>query len=221
MIDISAKEVDGTWYGIAYIGEELVATALDSTKEEAINSLLRSIPANGEHRILEKVSGFAERTMLMLKELEAGNEESKRFTLASQYLPEPAEKVLRAAAAIPIGYVASYGDIAKAVDTGPRIVGRIMARNPVYPIVPCHRVVGSDFSLVGYGGGKSPRALQAKLTRLSREARGFTTKKGVSVNGKNLIVYPAEYVIRKARKHLPDSPYQRKPVADTKLDNTG
>ena len=221
MIDVSTKEVDGTWFGVAYIGEKIVATALDSTKEEAIKSLLRSIPANVKYRILEKGSGFAEKTVLMLKELHAGNEESKRFALASQYLPEPAEKVLKAAAAIPIGYVTSYGDIAKAVDTGPRIVGRIMARNPVYPIVPCHRVVGSDFSLVGYGGEKSLRALQAKLTRLSREARGFTTKKEVLVNGKNLAVYPVECVLRKARKHLLDSAYQQKLVADTKLDNTG
>jgi O6-methylguanine-DNA--protein-cysteine methyltransferase len=67
-----------------------------------------------------------------------------------------------------------------------------MATNPLYPIVPCHRVVGADFSLVGYGGRKNLPALQAKLARLSKEAKGFATEKEVLVNGRRLTVYPVE-----------------------------
>ena len=46
-----------------------------------------------------------------------------------------------------------------------------MAGNPLYPIVPCHRVVGADMSLVGYGGKQTTGALTAKLSRLQAEAR--------------------------------------------------
>jgi methylated-DNA-[protein]-cysteine S-methyltransferase len=56
---------------------------------------------------------------------------------------------------IPFGATASYKDIAAAIGmpTSTRAVGRALATNPVPVIVPCHRVVGSDGTLVGFGGG--------------------------------------------------------------------
>ena len=79
------------------------------------------------------------------------------LTQASHYLvlvcQSYTQKVLKATAQIPLGYVTSYGSIAKAVGGGPRAVGNVMASNPFAPIVPCHRVVKSDFTLGGYGGG--------------------------------------------------------------------
>jgi methylated-DNA-[protein]-cysteine S-methyltransferase len=56
---------------------------------------------------------------------------------------------------IPYGTTASYGLIAERVgDPGAaRAVGRANARNPIPVIVPCHRVVGADGSLTGFGGG--------------------------------------------------------------------
>ena len=200
MINIHVKEVGGTWFGLAYTGEEIVATAIGLSKDKAVGNLVRSFQFDVEHQVVEEGSEFAEKTLLMLEELESGNEEHKSFSLAAKYVSEPVARVLKAAAAIPIGYVSSYGNIAKTADTEPKEVGRIMAMNPLYPIVPCHRVVGADFSLVGYGGGKSLPALQTKLARLSKEARGFTTEKEVPINGKILTVYPVEYVIKKARK---------------------
>ncbi len=200
MINIYVKETDGKWFGLAYVREEIVATAISSAKEEAIRSLMKSIQFDVEHQIVEEGSKFAEKTITMLKELESGNEESKSFSLATEYVHDSVAKVLKAAAAIPIGYVASYGNIAKTADTEPRIVGRIMATNPLYPIVPCHRVVGTDFSLVGYGGRRNLPALQAKLARLNKEAKGFTTEKEILVNGKKLTAYPVEQVITKAKK---------------------
>jgi hypothetical protein len=80
------------------------------------------------------------------------------------------------------------------------VVGQIMASNPLYPIVPCHRVVGSDFSLVGYGGRKSHQALRAKFDRLSKECKSFTSMKEISVNGKTLTMYPTENVVEKVKK---------------------
>jgi O-6-methylguanine DNA methyltransferase len=113
----------------------------------------------------------------------------------------PLAGVLKVAAAIPLGYVTSYGNIAKASHVEARDVGRIMASNPLYPIVPCHRVVGADLALVGYSGSKGPAALRAKLARLSKEARGFTAEQDVLVQGRPLRVYPVEWAIANAQKH--------------------
>jgi methylated-DNA-[protein]-cysteine S-methyltransferase len=57
--------------------------------------------------------------------------------------------------AIPYGETTSYGVIARSVGrpNAVRAVGQANGRNPIAIIVPCHRVIGSDRSLIGYGGG--------------------------------------------------------------------
>jgi methylated-DNA-[protein]-cysteine S-methyltransferase len=56
---------------------------------------------------------------------------------------------------IPYGEVVSYGDIAKAIGRprAYRAVGGANNKNPIGIIIPCHRVIGSDGKLVGYGSG--------------------------------------------------------------------
>lgn len=56
---------------------------------------------------------------------------------------------------IPYGETCSYAELARALDKpmAARAVGLANGRNPVAIIVPCHRVVGADGSLTGYGGG--------------------------------------------------------------------
>jgi len=56
---------------------------------------------------------------------------------------------------IPYGETATYGEIAERVGRPgkARAVGRANGSNPVAVIVPCHRVIGSDGTLTGYGGG--------------------------------------------------------------------
>ena len=56
---------------------------------------------------------------------------------------------------IPFGQTASYGDVARAIDRPKayRAVGNANNKNPVPLIVPCHRVIGSDGKLIGFGGG--------------------------------------------------------------------
>jgi O-6-methylguanine DNA methyltransferase len=76
-----------------------------------------------------------------------GNGTSQKLSFATEHLPVYTRKVLKAASSIPTGYVTSCGAIAKAAGGSPRAVGRIMASNPFAPIVPCHRVVSSDFML--------------------------------------------------------------------------
>jgi methylated-DNA-[protein]-cysteine S-methyltransferase len=64
-------------------------------------------------------------------------------------------KVWDALLEIPYGETASYGQIATQLGdpAAARAVGLANARNPVAVIVPCHRVIGADGSLTGYGGG--------------------------------------------------------------------
>jgi len=61
----------------------------------------------------------------------------------------------RALLTIPYGETRTYADIARAVSRprGFRAVGRANNRNPVAIVVPCHRVIASDGTLCGYGGG--------------------------------------------------------------------
>jgi methylated-DNA-[protein]-cysteine S-methyltransferase len=56
---------------------------------------------------------------------------------------------------VPFGEVTTYGALAARAGKprAARAVGTIMNRNPVPIVVPCHRVIGSNGSLVGYGGG--------------------------------------------------------------------
>ena len=56
---------------------------------------------------------------------------------------------------IPFGQTASYGDVARGVGSPRafRAVGNANNKNPIPLIIPCHRVIGSDGKLVGFGGG--------------------------------------------------------------------
>ena len=56
---------------------------------------------------------------------------------------------------IPFGKTVSYGDLARQLgkEAAVRAVGAANGRNPIPVIVPCHRVIGSDGSLTGFGGG--------------------------------------------------------------------
>ncbi len=55
---------------------------------------------------------------------------------------------------IPYGKTISYGEEAKAMNTkGFQAVGMANNQNPIAIIIPCHRVIGKDGSMVGYGGG--------------------------------------------------------------------
>jgi methylated-DNA-[protein]-cysteine S-methyltransferase len=64
-------------------------------------------------------------------------------------------KVWRALESIPYGEAISYSELACRIDKpkAVRAVGAANGRNPLPIVIPCHRVVGSDGSLTGYGGG--------------------------------------------------------------------
>jgi methylated-DNA-[protein]-cysteine S-methyltransferase len=63
--------------------------------------------------------------------------------------------VWKALRQIPCGKTISYGELAKRIGrpAAVRAVGLANGSNPIGVVVPCHRVIGSDGSLTGYGGG--------------------------------------------------------------------
>lgn len=69
---------------------------------------------------------------------------------------------------IPYGTTVSYGELARRIGNpkAVRAVASANATNPISILVPCHRVIGSDHRLTGYGGG-----LDAKRELLTLEAR--------------------------------------------------
>lgn len=80
--------------------------------------------------------------------------------------------VWRKIAEIPYGTTATYGEIAAAIGRpgAARAVGAASGANPVPVIIPCHRVIGSGGSLVGYGGGLDLKRFLLNLETLNLEA---------------------------------------------------
>ena len=79
------------------------------------------------------------------------------------------QRVWRALCDIPFGETVSYGELARRIGqpTASRAVGLANGRNPISIVVPCHRVIGADGSLTGYGGG-----LARKRWLLAHESKG-------------------------------------------------
>ncbi len=77
------------------------------------------------------------------------------------------KKVWAALMEIPYGKTASYGEIAKMVGSpkGARAVGMANHVNPIVVVVPCHRVIGANGKLVGYGGGMDKKVYLLDLEK--------------------------------------------------------
>jgi O-6-methylguanine DNA methyltransferase len=85
----------------------------------------------------------------------AGKRQSFDLPLDLRPLSPFQRQVLEATLAIPRGQTASYKAVAESVGRpkAVRAIGGVQAGNPIPIVIPCHRVVGSDGSLTGYGGG--------------------------------------------------------------------
>ncbi len=75
--------------------------------------------------------------------------------------------VLDALCAIPYGETRSYGEIAKQIGNpkAVRAVGAANGRNPIAIVIPCHRVIGHDGGLTGFGGGLPTKRYLLDLER--------------------------------------------------------
>lgn len=94
--------------------------------------------------------------------------ELKQFDLPLAPVGTPFQlKVWRALRDIPYGELVSYKTIAEAIGNpnAVRAVGGANGKNPIPIIVPCHRVIGSDGSLTGFGGGLATKKRLIDLER--------------------------------------------------------
>lgn len=116
----------------------------------------------------EGPSPLLEEAARQLREYFAGQRQAFSLPLAPRGTAFQLQ-VWQALQTIPYGEVRTYGEIARAIGKPKacRAVGMANHNNPISIIVPCHRVVGADGSLTGYGGG-----LAAKEFLLALEQGG-------------------------------------------------
>jgi methylated-DNA-[protein]-cysteine S-methyltransferase len=193
-IGVYVQNVEGVWFGVACDEKQIFATTFSKDEKAAIQSLTDCLPSEANFQVLPELSSFAERALKSVKSIYDGKGEFQALPLANKWLSPFKNRVLEVARLIPVGYVASYGALSEAAGGSPRAVGGVMATNRFAPIVPCHRVVRSDFTLGGFGGG-----LDLKVQMLTREKRGKGSLLDVPVKGRKLRVFPVERVLEKVK----------------------
>lgn len=131
-------------------------------RDNAVTLLTRtSEPARGEGR-----TALTDRVFQQMMEYLNGQRRAFDFpyTLRGTAFEQ---KVWQALCAIPYGETRTYGEIAAAVGSPKacRAVGRANHCNPILIAVPCHRVIGADGKLVGYGGGLDMKEFLLQLEK--------------------------------------------------------
>ena len=189
MINLYYAKIGNYWFAVALENEKVVATAFSQSKEQVLKRLLKDIPYGVPFQLVEEQTSLAKEILSALKTIFEGKEIQQKFNLEMKYLPPYQGKVLRRLLYVPVGYVTTYGALAKVCGGSPRAVGQAMARNPMPLLIPCHRVVRSDMSIGGFGYG-----VKVKWEILRREDRGYEKPSKLEVAGKNLILYPVKYV---------------------------
>jgi methylated-DNA-[protein]-cysteine S-methyltransferase len=151
------------WVGIAWSSKGLAALTLPEPTETAS---IRRLPPGGDRN--ESAPGL---DISALKEalLRAYRGEAVLFGEAlDPGIGTPFQRQVWAITrAIPRGQTRTYGEIAREAGSpgAARAVGQAMARNPWPMLVPCHRVVGHDGRLTGFGGGL---AMKQQLLEMER-----------------------------------------------------
>jgi O-6-methylguanine DNA methyltransferase len=158
------KSPVGTVY-VAMDGKKVVALTFGATTEDAF----REEVASRTSRPLSRANNVVRHVLDELREYFMGDRQQFSFVPDLSGCTAFQQRVLAAAARIPYGQTRTYGWLARNVrnPAAARAVGQAMARNPVPIIVPCHRVIGSDGGLCGFGGGE--RRLDLKRTLLEIE----------------------------------------------------
>ena len=143
-------ETEPGWMGLVFSPHGLRALTLPRrTREEALRDVME-IGATAPAREAE-IADIPER----VSALASGRYASLALQMDWDGITPFRRAVLEEAMRIPAGETRSYGWLAAKVGRprAARAVGRVMATNPFPIVVPCHRVIGSDGALHGYGGG--------------------------------------------------------------------
>ncbi|PNS09619.1 methylated-DNA--[protein]-cysteine S-methyltransferase [Solilutibacter silvestris] len=121
-------------------------------------------PVHRDDAWIEATHPLIDATRRQLGEYFAGKRETFDLPLAPRGTPFQLA-VWNALREIPFGATWSYGDLARHIGqpSAVRAVGAANGRNPIPIIVPCHRVIGSDGSLTGFGGGLPTKEFLLRL----------------------------------------------------------
>ena len=161
--ELSSSPLGPIWVAVSEHG--LVAVETSTDRETIIESLNRMGFQNIVHDQQETAGAIRQ-----ISEYLHG--ERKDFDIAIDWsvLTPFQNKVLRATFEIPYGQVRTYGGLAQEVGNprAARGVGRAEATNPMPLVIPCHRVIGSDGGLHGYGSGKG---IETKAWLLELESK--------------------------------------------------
>jgi methylated-DNA-[protein]-cysteine S-methyltransferase len=116
----------------------------------ALDSLLHRL-----HRPLEMDESKLKIHKKEILEYLKGRRQDFTFAIDWESLRPFQRKALKAVCKIPYGEIRTYAQIAAKIGhpNAPRAVGRANATNPMPLVIPCHRVIGTDGKLHGYGGG--------------------------------------------------------------------
>ncbi|QRM54052.1 trifunctional transcriptional activator/DNA repair protein Ada/methylated-DNA--[protein]-cysteine S-methyltransferase [Sinorhizobium sp. BG8] len=136
------------------VGDKTHLHLLEFHDRKALPAELKALQAKTKANVVSGRTQPIEQMEEELKAYFAGQSAEFRTPLALAG-SEFEKKVWRKLLEIPIGETRSYGDIARELDTIEvvRAVARANGANRIAIVIPCHRCIGSDGSLTGYGGG--------------------------------------------------------------------
>lgn len=166
--DISPTPLGKIWSAVSRSG--LVAVEISETPETLIEQL--------ERMGFDPIIADSTKTRPALEQIQqylAGDRQVFTIAIDWNVLSPFQREVLGATFAIPYGETTTYGALAQRVrrPQSARAVGRAQATNPMPLVIPCHRVVGADGGLHGYGAGEG-LVTKAWLLDLEKKNLGTT-----------------------------------------------
>ena len=163
LLDVAYDVFDDTPVGPLLVGATdhgLCRITFDPEPERELEALARAYGP----RVLRSGRPL-ERVHAELDEYFEGHRRSFDLDLDLRAAPEFHRRVLAELARVEYGHTTTYGALAAQAGApkAARAVGTVMNRNPLPIVLPCHRVVGANGSLVGYGGGLDRKELLLRL----------------------------------------------------------
>lgn len=119
--------------------------------------------------LLYQETDLLKQTSLQITEYLSGNRKSFTVPLKTDGTPFQ-ERIWKALKQIPYGETKTYGQLAHAAGSpkGARAAGMACNRNPIMILIPCHRIIGSNGSLTGFGGGLKVKELLLDLEKANQ-----------------------------------------------------
>jgi len=150
--DVYVGEVNPTPLGPIWVAVSVQGlVALEFVENEAV--FIEKMQQRG-FQVLSQDSPLVVQTVQQVSEYLQGERQHFDLPIDWSVMTSFQKKVLQETFSIPCGEVLTYGELAQKVGKpgAARAVGRAEATNPMPLVIPCHRVIGTDGKLHGYGG---------------------------------------------------------------------